>query len=181
LNAGITWSIDRDNDSNERNFSGIQAEDYNNLDLNWGYSARDQRWKGGISAVWDTPFWGLGLSGSYVYNTGSTRNPIVNADVNGDGVPGTDRPTAPNGNHFDRNSYNQLDFRSVNLRLSKAFRIGPGDLTGLIECFNCMNDANRFYPSNVWGTNGATPLAAFTRASGVGTPRTWQIAGRYDF
>jgi len=181
LNAGITWSIDRDNDSNERNFSGIQAEDYNNLDLNWGYSARDQRWKGGISAVWDTPFWGLGLSGSYVYNAGSTRNPIVNADVNGDGVPGTDRPTAPNGNHFDRNSYNQLDFRSVNLRLSKAFRIGPGDLTGLIECFNCMNDANRFYPSNVWGTNGATPLAAFTRASGVGTPRTWQIAGRYDF
>jgi hypothetical protein len=86
MNAGLTWSRDYDNDSNERNFAGIQAEDYNNLDLNWGPSARDQTWKGSVSAVWDTPFWGLGLSGSYSYNTGSTRNPIINSDVNGDGV-----------------------------------------------------------------------------------------------
>ena len=182
MNAGLTWSKDRDNDSNERNFSGIQAEDYNNLDVNWGYSARDQRWKGGVSAVWDTPFWGLGISGTYVYNTGSTRNPVINADVNQDGVPGTDRPTDPNtGNHFDRNSFRQLDFRSLNLRLSKGFTIGPGELTGLIECFNCTDSANRFYPSNTWGTNPAVPLAAFTRATGVGTPRTWQIAARFDF
>ncbi len=181
MNAGLTWSKDRDNDSNERNFSGIQAEDYNNLDLNWAYSARDQRWKGGVSAVWDTPFWGLGISGTYVYNTGSTRNPIVNADVNQDGVPGTDRPTAPNGNHFDRNSYRQLDFRSLNMRLSKGFRIGPGELTGLIECFNCTDSANRFYPSNTWGPNGATPNVNFFRSNGVGTPRTWQVAARFDF
>jgi hypothetical protein len=181
MNAGLTWSKDRDNDSNERNFSGIQAEDYNDLDLNWGYSARDQTWKGGVSAVWDTPFWGLGISGTFVYNTGSTRNPVANSDINGDGVSGTDRPTAPNGNHFDRNSYRQLDFRSLNLRLSKGFRIGPGELMGLIECFNCADNPNRFYPSNTWGTNGATPLAAFTRASGVGTPRTFQVAARFDF
>ncbi len=181
VNAGVTWSKDRDNDSNERNFAGIQAEDYNNLDLNWGYSNRDQTWKAGVSAVWDTPFWGLGLSGSYSYNTGSTRNPITNTDVNADGVGGTDRPTAPNGNHFDRNSYRQLDFRSLNVRLSKAFRIGPGDLTALVECFNCSDSPNRFYPSNVWGTNYATPNSAFITASGVGTPRTFQVAARFDF
>ena len=181
MNAGLTWSKDRDNDSNERNFSGIQAEDYNDLDLNWGYSNRDQRWKGGVSAVWDTPFWGLGISGSYTYSTGGTRNPVANSDINGDGVQGTDRPTAPNGNHFDRNSYRQLDFRSLNLRLSKGFTIGPGELTGLIECFNCTNSANRFFSNNTWGTNGATPAAAFTRASGVGTPRTFQVAARFDF
>jgi hypothetical protein len=181
MNAGVTWSKDRDDDSNERNFSGIQAEDYNNLDLNWGYSARDQAWKAAVSAVWDTPLWGLGLSGSYIYNTGSTRNPIVNADVNQDGVPGTDRPTAPDGNHFDRNSYRQPNFRALNLRLSKAFRIGPGDLTGLVECFNCSNSANRSYLSNVWGANGGTPAATFTNLNGVGTPRTFQLAARYDF
>jgi outer membrane receptor protein involved in Fe transport len=181
MNAGVTWSKDRDDDSNERNFAGIQAEDFNDLDLNWGYSARDQTWKAGVSAVWDTPLWGLGLSGSYVYNTGSTRNPITNTDINGDGQGGTDRPTAPNGNHFDRNSYRQPNFRSLNLRLSKAFRIGPGDLTGLIECFNCSNSANRSYLSNVWGTNGAAPAATFTNLNGVGTPRTFQLAARYDF
>jgi outer membrane receptor protein involved in Fe transport len=181
MNAGVTWSQDRDNDSNERNFAGIQAEDFNDLDLNSGYSNRDQTWKAGASAVWDTPFWGLGLSGSYVYNTGSTRNPTTNTDINGDGQGGTDRPTAPNGNHFDRNSYRQPNFRSLNLRLSKGFQIGPGELTGLIECFNCSNSANRFYPSSVWGTNGATPAASFTNLTGVGTPRTFQLAARYDF
>lgn len=182
VQGGLTWSKDRDNDSNERNFSGIQAEDYNNLDLNWGYSNRDQTWKAGVSAVWDTPFWGVGLSGSYVYNTGSTRNPIANSDLNQDNVSGTDRPTNPaNGNHFDRNSYRQPNFRSLNLRVSKAVRIGPGDLTGLVECFNCTNSANPFYLSNVWGTNGAAPASTFTNLNGVGTPRTFQLAARYDF
>ncbi|HMA18090.1 MAG TPA: TonB-dependent receptor, partial [Thermoanaerobaculia bacterium] len=186
MNAGLTWSRDYDNDSNERNFSGIQAEDYNNLDLNWGPSARDQTWKGSISAVWDSPFWGLGLSGSYSYNTGSTRNPVVNSDLNQDGVSGTDRPTnLVTGNHFDRNSYRQPNFRSLNLRLSKAFHVGPGDLTGLIECFNCANSPNRFYPSNTWGNNRtgtSWPAAStFTALTGVGTPRTFQLAARYDF
>jgi len=181
VNAGVTWSRDRDDDSNERNFSGIQAEDYNNLDLNYGYSNRDQRWKGGVSAVWNTPFWGIGLSGSYTYNTGSTINPITNSDLNGDGVSGTDRPTAPSGNHFDRNSFRQPDFRSLSLRLSKGFRIGPGELLGLIECFNCSDSANRFVTNNIWGTNGAAPAAAFGQEIGVGTPRTWQVAARYDF
>jgi outer membrane receptor protein involved in Fe transport len=180
MNAGLTWSKDRDNDSNERNFSGIQAEDFNDLDLNWGYSNRDQTWKAGVSAVWDTPFWGLGLSGSYVYNTGSTRNPTTGADNNNDAVF-TDRPTAPNGNHFDRNSFRQPNFRSLNLRLSKAFRIGPGDLTGLVECFNCSNSANRFYTNSTWGNNGAAPSASFINLNGVGTPRTFQLAARYDF
>jgi hypothetical protein len=164
----------------------------NNLDLNWGPSARDQTWKGSVSAVWDTPFWGLGLSGSYSYNTGSTRNPIINSDVNGDGVSGTDRPTnLANGNNFDRNSFRQPNFRSLNLRLSKGFRIGPGDLTALIECFNCSNSPNRSYTSNVWGNNRQPPPPAtptswpadpqFFNLLGVGTPRTFQIAGRYDF
>lgn len=181
VNAGLTCAKDRDNDSNERNFAGIQAEDFNNLDNNWGYSNRDQRWRGGVSAVWDTPFWGIGLSGTYAYSTGGGYTGRANSDINGDGESGTDRPTAPNGNHFDRNSFRQPDFRTLNLRLSKGFRLGPGELLGLIECFNCADSANRFVTDTVWGTNGATPRATFGRAVGVGSPRTFQVAARYDF
>src|SRR5262249_35766430 len=47
--AQVTWSKDEDNDSNERNFAGIQAEDVNDLDLNWGPANRDQRWRVGLS------------------------------------------------------------------------------------------------------------------------------------
>jgi hypothetical protein len=179
--ASGTWSEDKDHDSNERNFSGIQAEDFNNLELNYAFSDRDQKWRASVAAVWDTPWWGIGLSGSYRYSSGRPYTAIVNSDLNNDAVSSTDRPTV-NGVHFDRNSFRQPNFYSLDLRVSKAFRIGPGDLTGLIECFNCANSANRNVPLNnqIWGT-GQTPRAGFDDPTGVGTPRTFQLAARYDF
>jgi hypothetical protein len=179
LYAALTWSEDKDNDSNERNFAGIQAEDYNNLDLNYGFSNRDQRWKGVLSSLWKTPFWGVDLSGSFSFSTGSPYNPTINVDVNGDGEPSTDRPTI-NGVHLDRNSFRQPSFYSLSLRLGKEFRIGPGALSVFAECFNCTNTSNKFVTSTIYGPNQA-PLAAFGKDTGVGTPRTVQLAGRYDF
>src|SRR5216117_1847547 len=61
--AVVTYSKDKDNDSNERNFSGPQLEDMTNPNGSWGYSVRDQRWKTSANFVWDTPWWGLGFSG----------------------------------------------------------------------------------------------------------------------
>ncbi|HZF13418.1 MAG TPA: TonB-dependent receptor [Thermoanaerobaculia bacterium] len=177
--AAVTWSQDKDNDSNERNFAGIQAEDYNNLDLNYGYSNRDQRWKAVTSSLWQTPWWGLGLSGSLAFQTGSPYNPTVNVDVNGDGEPTTDRPTI-NGVHLARNSFRQPSFYSLNLRLAKDFKVGPGTLAVFAECFNCTNSGNRFVTNTIWGT-GQAPAGTFGKDLGVGTPRTVQLAGRYDF
>jgi hypothetical protein len=177
--GAVTWSKDKDNDSNERNFSGIQAEDFNNLDNAWGYSARDQRWKGVVNGVWDTPWWGLGLSGSFRYATGSPYTPLAGVDLNNDGIGDSDRPTV-NGVHFARNSFRQPDTYSLDLRLSKGFDVGPGDLQVFAECFNCTDAANRFVENRTWGT-GATPRAGFGDETGVGTPRTIQLALRYDF
>jgi hypothetical protein len=178
--GAITYSKDKDNDSNERNFSGIQAEDFNNLDLNYGYSNRDQRWKGVLNGIWDTPWWGLGLSGTFRYFTGSPYNPTIGADVNGDGQSGTDRPTI-NGVNLDRNSFRQPDFYSLDLRLSKSFKIWTGDLSIFADCFNCTNAANRFTTNTTWGT-GQTPRADFGVLNNVTTtPRTIQLAARYDF
>ncbi|HEX3129670.1 MAG TPA: TonB-dependent receptor [Thermoanaerobaculia bacterium] len=179
LFGSVTWSRDKDNDSNERNFAGIQAEDFNNLDLNWGYSNRDQRWKGVLNGVWDTPWWGIGLSGTFRYSTGSPYNATVGADLNNDGESTTDRPTV-NGVHFERNRFRQPDFYSLDMRLSKSFGVGPGDISLFAECFNCSNASNRFVTNTVWGT-GQTPNATFGLETGVGTPRTFQLAVRYDF
>ncbi len=178
--GAITYSKDKDNDSNERNFSGIQAEDFNNLDLNYGYSNRDQRWKGVLNGVWDTPWWGLGLSGTFRYFTGSPYNATVGADVNGDFQTGTDRPTV-NGVHFDRNSFRQPDFSSIDLRISKSFKIWTGDLSIFADCFNCANVANKSTTNTTWGT-GQTPSSSFGKLNNVTTtPRTIQLAARYDF
>lgn len=179
LYGSVTWSEDKDNDSNERNFAGIQAEDYNDLDLNWGYSNRDQRWKGVVNGLWDTPWWGLGISGTFRYASGSPYSAFVGVDLNNDGEGFTDRPTV-NGVHFERNSFRQPDFYSLDLRLSKGFDIGPGDLSLFAECFNCTDAANRFVTDTRWGT-GQTPTATFGQETGVGTPRTFQLALRYDF
>ncbi len=180
LFSQVTYSKDKDNDSNERNFAGIQAEDYNNLDLNYGYSARDQRWKGVLSGVWDTPWWGIGLSGSYKYSTGQAYNATVNSDLNNDGESTTDRPTI-GGVHFARNAFRQPSFSSLDFRASKSFGIGPGKLEVFAECFNCLNAANRSTSNTVWGT-GQTANSNFGVLNQVTqTPRTIQLAVRYDF
>lgn len=179
LFGSVTWSKDKDNDSNERNFAGIQAEDFNNLDLNYGYSNRDQEWKSVLNAVWDTPWWGIGLSGTFRYITGSPYTAFVGSDINNDGEPSTDRPTV-NGVHFDRNSFRQPDFYSLDMRVSKDFNVGPGDISLFAECFNCSNAANRSVLDTRWGT-GQTPSPTFGKETGVGTPRTFQLAVRYDF
>ena len=188
LYGAVTWSEDRDNDSNERNFAGIQAEDFNNLDLNWGPSNRDQEWKVVLNGVWDTPLWGIGLSGAFRYASGSPFNPIANSDINGDGNSGTDRPTV-NGVHFGRNSQRQPDFWTLDMRLSKKLNLGPGEVALFAECFNCSNQKNTGISNNnqIWGT-AQTPL--FNPTTGqqfgaedqfVGIPRTFQLGVRYDF
>lgn len=184
LYGAVTWSRDRDNDSNERNFSGIQAEDFNNLGLNWAPSARDQEWKVVLNGVWDTPLWGIGLSGAFRYYTGQPFNPIANSDLNNDAVSGTDRPTV-NGRHLGRNSERQPDFYTLDFRLSKGFNVGPGDLKLFAECFNCTDHANTFISTNnqIWGT-GQTPLATFGDEDSLHPnfiPRTVQFGLRYDF
>ncbi|HYU35754.1 MAG TPA: TonB-dependent receptor [Thermoanaerobaculia bacterium] len=182
--AAITWSKDRDNDSNERNFSGIQAEDVNNLGLNWGPSNRDQEWKGVLNGLWETPLWGISVSGTFRYYTGQPFNPIINAEINNDGVSGTDRPTI-NGHHLGRNSERQPDFYTLDMRLTKSFGIGPVSLAPFVECFNCSDRANTFISSTdqIWGT-AQTPRTTFGVEDSFNVsyvPRTFQLGLRLDF
>jgi outer membrane receptor protein involved in Fe transport len=208
-NLSATWSQDRDQDSNERNFSGIQAEDFNNLTTAWGPSARDQRWRASLNAVWLTPWYGIGFAGSGRFTTGSAYTGRTNFDFNNDGQSSTDRPTlgctsiggsatnydCSNGSHIGRNSFRQPSTYTVDVRLQKAFRIGPGDFGLAVDCFNCTNTGNKFVPSanQTFGrvpgpTVGATtvpntsnPNAGFGNANSPGTPRTLQVSARYDF
>ncbi len=179
--ANVTYAHDKDNDSNERNFSGIQAEDVLNLDQNWGYSERDQRWRSNLSFSWDTPWWGIGLSGSYQYASGQAFSARFGSDANNDGN-NVDRPTI-NGVHLGRNTFRQPDFSSISLRLGKSFTLPVGSLTVFGECFNCADSANRSISAanQTWGT-GQTPAANFGVIDQVTTsPRTIQLALRYDF
>jgi hypothetical protein len=175
----VTYSIDKDNDSNERNYSGPTAEDQYDINKNWGYSVRDQRWKIGLNGVWNTPWWGLSLSGVYYYNTGSPFTPVTTADANSDGNF-TDRPTI-NGVHLARDSYRYPDSSGINLRVQKAFDLGPGKIGVIVECFNCSNNGNWTITNTTWG-NSQTPSATFDKVNQpTSYVRTFQLALRYDF
>ncbi len=177
--AAVTWSQDFDNDSNERNYSGVQAEDFNNIGKDWSYSVRDQRWKIALNGVWNTPWWDVSFSGVYRYITGGPYTPTTSADANNDGFF-NDRPTV-NGVHLGRNSYRYPDYSSLDLRLQKAFKVGPGALAVIVECFNCGNNANWGISNTTYGNNQA-PLATFGVMNTPTTAvRTYQLALRYDF
>lgn len=175
----VTYSKDKDNDSNERNFAGFQVEDPYNLKNDWGYSVRDQRWKFALNSVWNTPWWGVSLSGTYRYITGAPFSATTQSDANRDGFT-NDRPTI-NGVHQERNSFRFPDFSSLDLRLQKAFKIGPTKLALMADCFNCTNNANRGISNTIWG-NAQTPAASFGVVNTVtGFPRTFQLGVRLDF
>jgi hypothetical protein len=176
--AVVTYSEDKDNDSNERNFAGIQAEDFNDLNLNYGFSNRDQKWKLSANTVWQ-PWRYVLLAGSARYVMGSPYNAQVRADINNDGESTTDRPTT-GGYHIPRNAFRQQRFFAFDVRLGGTIPIGPGDFTIAVDCFNCTNASNRFVTNTTWGT-GQTPAAGFGVTAGVGTPRTIQLSGRFDF
>ncbi|HTO75720.1 MAG TPA: TonB-dependent receptor [Thermoanaerobaculia bacterium] len=174
-----TWSEDKDNDSNERNYAGAQAEDLHNLQDSFSWSNRDQRWKVAANASWNTPLWGILLAGTYRYTTGSPFTATTGSDANGDGFF-NDRPTI-GGVHFTRNQFRQPNFYELDIRLAKTFPIGPVGLTAMVECFNCTNTGNRFVTNTVWG-DGQSPSSTFGVVNGVSTlPRTLQFAGRVDF
>ena len=204
-----TWSRDFDEDSNERNFSGIQAEDFNNLAGAYGPSARDQRWRASANAVWLTPWYGIGFAGSARFTTGSAYTGTASFDFNNDGQSFTDRPTlgctsingsatnydCSNGTHLGRGAFRQPSTYSIDVRLQKAFHIGPGDFGLAVDCFNCTNTGNKFVPgvNQTFGRvpgptvgaptvpNTSTPNATFGNANSPGTPRTLQVSARYDF
>jgi len=185
--ASATWSEDKDSDSNERNFAGAQAEDLHNLDASYGWSNRDQRWRLGANANWNTPWWGIGLSGTVRFSTGTDFTATTGADTNQDGFF-NDRPTIA-GVHFARNQFRQPSSYQADFRLAKTFNLGsfgsnmmgPLGVTVLVECFNCTNTANRFITNTTWGA-GQTPSSTFGITNGVTTlPRTLQFAGRIDF
>jgi outer membrane receptor protein involved in Fe transport len=174
-----TWSEDKDNDSNERNFAGAQAEDLHNLDGSYNWANRDQRWKFAANANWNTPWFGIGLSGTYRYTSGSPFTAVTGGDENRDGFF-NDRPTI-DGVHFSRNQFRQPKFSQFDFRVAKTFNVGPVGLTAIAECFNCTNNKNSFVRNFTWGT-GQTPSSTFGIANGVNTlPRTLQFAGRVDF
>jgi hypothetical protein len=194
-------SYNRDDDSNERNYLGIDYEYANNLSSEYRWSRNDIRHRWIMSSVWQLP-WDLQTSSTLEWRTGAPFSAFTGVDSNGDGQL-TDRPII-NGMPLLRNSFRQPNQFRHDLRVTKKFRLREENtLNWSVDLFNLWNTQNYLYAVNpneqgptgaigsLWGT-GQTPLLTFRtkylpdgslNVNGIypSMPFQLQISMRYQF
>jgi hypothetical protein len=198
VNGTLGWN--RDDDSNERNFSGITYQDAFNFAQEYSWSRDDIRRRLIASALYDLPL-GFQISGIMTWRSGLPFSAYTNTDSNRDGNF-TDRPII-NGALLERNSFRQPNFWNTDLRISKNFKITERQRVELIvDLFNAFNYENRSFQvstnestttakGSIWGT-GQTPLSTFATfrlpdgslnigGASVSSPIQTQFALRYVF
>jgi hypothetical protein len=169
----------------------------------WGRSDDDQRHRLVISGTVNTPMspattpWerishGFQVSSMLQYYSALPFN-ITSGVPNLQGT--TSRPLA-NGAvaspNFDvravefisRNAGVGSDFFTLNLRVSRAFRIsGDVKIEGLIEAFNLTDRVNSLTRNATFGPGAypTNPVATFNQVTAVGDPRTLQFGARLTF
>ncbi len=192
LNASYTYSDAQDSNSNERSTTSYPW-DQHNLDLSWGPSDFDTTHKFVLSGSYLAP-WDILISGIIYARSGYPYTAYGNHDTNHDGqysepalpsvVDGYDGPDT----RYDRNSFNQPTYSTVDLRLSKTFNFGNGlGFEILLDIFNVFDEEN-------WYTS-RTELVGYSSSSRenfirdnfgelnevAGDPRTFQIGAKFLF
>jgi hypothetical protein len=195
-----TWSKSM-NDLGEAFFSS--PIDPTNVMRDWGRSDDDQRHRLVINGTLNTPMtpaataWqrishGFQLSGMLQYYSALPFN-ITSGITSLQGTAG--RPLANGATtsaNFDvrsvefipRNAGVGSDFFSLNLRLSRTFRISDSvKLEGLVEAFNLTNRANSLTRNTNFGSGAypTKPVSTFNQITAVGDPRAFQFGMRVTF
>ncbi len=178
-----TFSKSIDNAGNAFFFS---PQDNFNLNDERGLSDNDQRHRLALSGTFEVPpgesksiirrsLRGFQLSYIFSYSSSLPFNIILGNDRNFD-TNSNDRPVG-----VGRNTGRGFDFASLDLRLSRRFRLSERwRLETIIEGFNVLNRTNLQLPNNVFGA-GATPLPSFGQPNGAADPRQLQFGLRLSF
>jgi hypothetical protein len=198
----LTYTLSKSmNDLGEAFFS--QPIDPTEIGRDWGRSDDDQRHRLVINGTINTPgspgttLWqrmshGLQVSGFLQFYSALPFN-ITSGVPNLQGS--TSRPLANGATappNFDvravefipRNAGTGSDFFTVNLRVSRAFRVrGDVKVEGMLEAFNLTGRANAVTRNSTFGPGAypSNPVPTFNQITAVGEPRTLQIGMRLTF
>lgn len=172
-----TWSANRDNDSNERNFSSYGVMNTQNLMGDYGYADTDRRhvFTGSFSYFEATTKIMTGVN--IRYNSGTPYSWTSSSDLNADGVSGNDRMYAF-GLDTGRNAFRRSSFTTVDAKFSRDFRLFKGStLTLSAEVFDLFNRMDRWTFLRGGSSNGSV---TYTPSSTGGT-RQVQLGARLTF
>lgn len=169
------------------NFFFSTPQDNSNLRDERGLSDNDQRHRLTLSGSFQVPaqsddrsafrraLQDFGLSYIFTYASALPFNIQTGTDRNND-TNANDRPFG-----VGRNTGRGFDFASLDLRLSRKFRLGERvRVEALAEGFNVLNRANPQLPNNIFGT-GLAPRAGFRQPNAAADPRQLQFGLRMDF
>jgi outer membrane receptor protein involved in Fe transport len=198
----LTYTLSKSmNDVGEAFFSS--PIDPTDIKRDWGRSDDDQRHRFVVNGTVNTPMtpattgWerithGFQLSGMLQYYSALPFN-ITSGITSLQGTTG--RPLANGATtsaNFDvqsvtfipRNAGNGNDFFTLNLRVSRAFRVTDSvKIEGLAEGFNVTNRANALTRNANFGSGPypTNPVSTFNQITAVGDPRTFQLGMRVTF
>jgi len=185
FDANYTYSVDKDNDSNERDPFTFRYANLFNLAAEYSNSDRDERHKFNAYTVADLPW---GIHGNVRMQAHSAQPITDNVNGNGTGAPcsfenSATRFVIPAGggtaidcgrNHLRKdNAFFTFDFG-----VDRPFQLGEHmRLIPRLEMFNTFNNKNNVNPLSspqLFDFNG------FLRV-GVGDPRQAQLSVRFEF
>jgi len=171
LNYTLSW--DKSDDDNERDPFSFRYAKVTDLDAEYGYSDRDQRHRLNGVFIWKAPG-DVNVNLRYSYRSAQPKSITASgADAN---TP-QDRINA-DGSVTQRNrGRKDNQFSSLDIRLSRAFDVGPVQIEPIVECFNVFNSKNLKRPevtNLIFNFDG-------TVQSGLGDPRQVQVGMRIVF
>ena len=197
--AGVNYTLadNRDDDSNERNFSRETVLNPFDLKAEAGPSKQDVRHNFNFNGLIDLGK-GFTVSGILITRSGFPYTAVVGDDVQGDVNTDNDRAII-NGRLVGRNSFRQPNFFNLDVRLLKSFSLGETrKLAFTAEFFNVTRAANKNFGVDgisIYGNAGNSlpavavptvfplPGEAFTAPSTArfGGPRQLQLGARFTF
>ncbi|HEU5238855.1 MAG TPA: carboxypeptidase regulatory-like domain-containing protein [Pyrinomonadaceae bacterium] len=183
-NVRVSYTLSKTTDD-AGNFFFSTPQDNFNLRGDMGLSDNDQRHRLVVSGWFQAPDqkrtgWQKALRGfqlSYIFTYASRLpfNILLGSDRNFD-TNNNDRPVG-----VGRNTGQGFDFASLDMRLSRRFRITERlGLDVLAEGFNLLNRSNFGVPNNTFGP-GPTPNATFGQPTQAFDPRQFQFGLKLSF
>ncbi len=169
-----TYGKERDNDSNERNFSAYSTQNPYRLNDDWGWSNNDRRHVITGYASYLDPVTKLQIGANVRYLSGTPYTITSTTDLNFDSY-NNDRPVGT-----ERNQWRTSSQLIVDLKLSRDWQLTRVvKFTLSAEVFNLMNRADTYQRLRFTGTDAAPVFT--TSASIISTPRQVQLGARFAF
>ncbi len=165
-----TYSKDESDDDNERDPFSFRYARVTDLDAEFGLSDRDQRDRFNAWVLWQAPY-DFQVNARFSYRSPQPKSITASG---ADAATPQDRIN-PDGTITQRNlGRKDNKFSSIDLRISRAFKLGNVELEGILDVFNLTNEPNFRTPqvtNLIFNFDG-------TVTSGLGDPRQAQLGVR---